>query len=93
MNEKKNVAISDDLLREVEEVAREEGKTPGEVVEEATRQLLKRLRTGTEHVPADEKEPRGKFADFSSLVGKWEPDPEFDEILAAQRQIDPDLWK
>jgi hypothetical protein len=31
--------------------------------------------------------------DFSDLVGTWAPDPEFDEILAAQRQIDPDLWK
>jgi hypothetical protein len=32
-------------------------------------------------------------ADFSDLVGRWTPDPAFDEILAAQRQIDPDKWK
>ena len=32
-------------------------------------------------------------ADFSDLVGKWTPDPAFDEILAAQRRIDPDKWK
>jgi hypothetical protein len=32
-------------------------------------------------------------ADFSDLVGRWSPDPAFDEILAAQRQIDPDKWK
>src|SRR5262249_18449025 len=31
--------------------------------------------------------------DFSDLVGRWTPDPAFDEILAAQRQIDPDKWK
>ena len=32
-------------------------------------------------------------ADFSDLVGRWTPDPGFDEILAAQRQIDWDKWK
>jgi hypothetical protein len=32
-------------------------------------------------------------ADFSDLVGKWTPDPAFDEILAAQRRIDPGKWK
>lgn len=32
-------------------------------------------------------------ADFSDLVGKWIPDPGFDEILAAQRQIDREKWK
>jgi hypothetical protein len=32
-------------------------------------------------------------ADFSDLVGKWTPDPAFDEILAAQRKIDRDKWK
>jgi hypothetical protein len=32
-------------------------------------------------------------ADFSDLVGQWTPDPAFDEILAAQRQIDIDKWR
>ena len=32
-------------------------------------------------------------ADFSDLVGKWTPDPAFDEILAAGRRIDRDKWK
>ena len=32
-------------------------------------------------------------ADFSDIVGKWTPDPAFDAILAAQRQIDWDKWK
>ena len=31
-------------------------------------------------------------ADFSDLVSRWVPDAAFDEILAAQRQIDPDKW-
>ena len=34
-----------------------------------------------------------KRADFSDLVGKWTPDPAFDEILAAGRKIDRDKWK
>jgi hypothetical protein len=33
-----------------------------------------------------------KRADLSDLVGRWTPDPAFDEILAAQRQIDWDKW-
>ena len=36
---------------------------------------------------------RRQRADFSDLVGKWVPDRAFDEILASQRQIDPDKWK
>jgi hypothetical protein len=32
-------------------------------------------------------------ADFSDLVGQWTPDPAFDEIIAAQRQIDWEKWK
>jgi hypothetical protein len=36
---------------------------------------------------------RGRKADFSDLVGKWTPDPGFEEILAAQRRIDWDKWK
>jgi hypothetical protein len=34
-----------------------------------------------------------KKADFSDLVGKWEPDPAFDEIIASQRKIDWAKWK
>lgn len=32
-------------------------------------------------------------ADFMDLVGQWTPDPAFDEILAAGRQIDRAKWK
>ena len=34
-----------------------------------------------------------KRADFSDVVGKWAPDPAFDEIMTSQRQIDMDKWK
>ena len=36
---------------------------------------------------------RPRREDFSDLVGRWVPDPAFDEILASQRQIDWDRWK
>jgi hypothetical protein len=36
---------------------------------------------------------RTRKADFSGLVGQWTPDPEFDEVIASQRQIDWDKWK
>jgi hypothetical protein len=32
-------------------------------------------------------------AHFSDLVGKWTPDPGFDQMIAAQRKIDRDKWK
>ena len=36
---------------------------------------------------------RSQRADFLDVTGPWTPDPGFDEIIAAQRQIDPDKWK
>jgi hypothetical protein len=36
---------------------------------------------------------RMERADFTDLAGLWTADDAFDEILAAQRQIDPDKWK
>jgi hypothetical protein len=36
---------------------------------------------------------RPRRSDFSELVGQWTPDPAFDEVIAAQRQIDWDKWK
>jgi len=34
-----------------------------------------------------------KRADFHDVAGQWTADPAFDEIIATQRQIDPDKWK
>jgi hypothetical protein len=36
---------------------------------------------------------RKQRADYTDLVGRWAPDPAFDEILAAQRQIDWEKWR
>jgi hypothetical protein len=35
---------------------------------------------------------RARKADFSDLVGKWTPDPAFDEVIASQRRLDRDKW-
>ncbi|MEO5926028.1 MAG: hypothetical protein ABIR70_19565 [Bryobacteraceae bacterium] len=34
-----------------------------------------------------------KKADFSDLVGTWEPDPEFAAAIASMRKIDWAKWK
>jgi hypothetical protein len=34
-----------------------------------------------------------KRADFHDVAGQWTADPAFDEIMATQRQIDPEKWK
>ncbi len=34
-----------------------------------------------------------KRADFRDVAGQWTPDPAFDDIIATQRQIDPEKWK
>jgi hypothetical protein len=80
MTGEKNVGISAEVLAQVAEIARAEGKTADQVIEEAVRQVLKTRGAGR------------KRADFSELVGKWQPDPAFDEIIASQRQIDPEKW-
>jgi len=36
---------------------------------------------------------RRRKADFSDLVGRWTPDPAFDEVIASQRRIDWEKWK
>jgi len=33
-----------------------------------------------------------EHVDFADLVGQWVADPAFDEIIEAQRQIDPEKW-
>lgn len=34
-----------------------------------------------------------RFGDFSDLVGRWKPDPQFDEAIESQRQVNPDDWR
>lgn len=37
----------------------------------------------------------GKFVnhDFDDLIGKWEDDPLFDEIIAEGHRVDPEDWR
>jgi len=65
-------------------------------VERALRQKAARHKQSLNQVIVDELTAAtlqgARRADFSDVVGKWTPDPAFDEIVAAQRQIDPDKW-
>jgi len=31
--------------------------------------------------------------EFSDVLGRWTPDPAFEEIIGSQRKIDPEKWK
>ena len=66
-------------------------------VDRALRQKAERRKQSLNQVILDELVEatigRKRRADFSDLVGRWAPDPAFDEIMAAQRQIDWDRWK
>lgn len=35
----------------------------------------------------------GLYHDLDHLIGTWVEDPEFDAIIAEQRQVDPELWR
>jgi hypothetical protein len=66
-------------------------------VDAALRRIARQRRQSLNRVVVDELTRavigRPMKADFSDLVGKWTPDPAFDEVLAAQRQIDPEKWR
>lgn len=66
-------------------------------VDRALRQKAARRKVSLNQVVLDELVDatlgRKRKADFSDLVGRWTPDASFDEIVAAQRQIDWDKWK
>ncbi len=66
-------------------------------VDRALRQKAAQKKQSLNQVIVDEltsaavgRRPR---ADFSDLAGRWTADPAFDEIMAAQRQIDWEKWK
>jgi len=66
-------------------------------VDRALRKKAAELRTSLNQIVLDELTRatigRTRRADFSDLAGKWTADPEFDEVIASQRQIDLDKWK
>jgi len=66
-------------------------------VDRALRQKAAKRKTSLNRIVVEELSEAAlgatKRADFSDLVGKWAPDPEFDEVLAAGRRIDTEKWK
>jgi hypothetical protein len=66
-------------------------------VDKALREKASRTKRSLNQVVLDELAAvtveRKRRVDFSDVVGTWELDPEFGEILAAQRQIDPEGWR
>jgi len=66
---------------DVEEVLRERAKQSGLSINRVIVDVL------IEAMPGEKR-----YADFSQLVGCWEPDEAFDEALAMQRQINPEDW-
>jgi hypothetical protein len=67
----------DDALRKK---ARTEGRSLNEIAVEAIT-----MGAGLAETPI-------AFHDLDSLIGTWKADPEFDEIIRAQDQVDPHLW-
>jgi hypothetical protein len=65
-------------------------------VDRALRQKAKQRKQSLNQMIVDELTAaalgRKLRADFSDLVGQWVPDAGFDDIIAAQRQIDIDKW-
>lgn len=70
--------ISPDLDRALRQRAKDSNKSLNQVVLDEMAQAIIGL-------PA--------HADFLDLVGKWQADPRFDEVIASQRKIDQSKWK
>jgi len=64
---------------------RERAKSAGKSLNEAT---LEALIEG-----AGLTGVRRKRRDLSDIAGTWQPDEEFDAVLAEHDQVDEDLWK
>jgi len=73
--------ISKRLDELVRHRARREGKSLNQVALEALQALVGWDRE------------RIRFHDLDSLAGSWVEDPEFEEAIRAQDQVDPGLWK
>jgi len=69
------------FLKALRDRARREGKSLDEVALEA---LSRGAGLGDEP---------SRYHDLNSLAGTWEEDPQFDEAIRMQDQIDLNLWK
>lgn len=66
---------------ELRQRARRERKSLNTVILEAVRRGI-----GASETPR-------VYRDLDDLVGTWVEDPAFDEAMADQRRVDPELWK
>jgi hypothetical protein len=73
------------IPREVDKALRQKAKSEGKSLNQIAVEALTR---GAGVEPGETKNHDLDFA-----FGSWIEDPEFDRIIAEQRQIDPDLWK
>lgn len=66
-------------------------------VDRALRERAKQRKVSINQVIVDEltKATIGfkQFADFSDLVGRWNPDEAFDEVIGLQREVNADDWR
>ena len=69
--------VSPEVDHALRALASKDGKTLNQVIVE----IMVNATTG-----------RQQRADFSDLVGRWGPDPAFDEIIESQRKIEHSTW-
>jgi len=73
-----------DVPVEVDRALRKEAKESGKSLNDTAVEALRRA-TG---IDAPQR-----YHDLDFLIGTWVEDPEFDQALADQRKIDPELWQ
>ena len=69
---------------EVDRALRKQARANGKSLNETALEALRRA-TGVDD-PV-------RYHDLDHLIGTWVEDPEFDQAIADQRKIDPDLWR
>ena len=69
----------------VDEVLRRRAKEEGKSLNQVTVEALAAA-SGVAEAPV-------RYHDLDSLSGTWQVDPEFDDALAAQDQVDADAWQ
>ncbi len=66
-------------------------------VDRVLRERAKARKTSINQVIIDELTKatigRKQMADFTDLVGRWQPDEATEQILASQREINPEDWR
>ena len=75
-----------DIPEEVEKALRAKAEAEGKTTEQVAIEALRTVAASDSGTPT-------KKRDLSDLAGTWKEDPEFDQIMREQDQIDPEIWK